>query len=372
MSFMTYSDFLTFGLTTYDISRFVLSFDKARKTDPLRAYTKLHNQGATIDGLKGTDYGLALSDPETPGIFISEAFTVPEFDWLVPWVNADMTGNGSIRMDVQVEIEGVWTEWYPMWRWGSISASMPSSDEKVKIEADTLILAEKAGRYRLRCIFGSATGNGDVGSKEEIVKIGPADSVLLSRCGVITRNKSAERIVSRQYLIRESAFKVQGRSQMMEHPSIKGRICSPTSVAMALDHLGHHYPTAFVASDSYDSGALIYGNWAFNVASLWRLGACARLDFFPNFELASQELFMGRLLIASIAFKEGMLTGAPIQKTAGHLVLLTGIEKDKDGSLNVLVNDPAAPTHEEVPRKYSLTEFEKVWKGIVYVVEGRK
>ena len=159
---------------------------------------------------------------------------------------------------------------------------------------------------------------------------------------------------------------------MLESAEIRGRICSPTCAAMVLQSIGIDLPTAFVAADCYDGGAKIYGNWPFNVASLWRLGAIARLDFFPGMEMALAELSKGHLLIASIKFAEGCLRGAPISKTSGHLVLIVGLDKDEKGAFRVLVNDPAAARPEEAFRAYDLAEFEKAWTGIAYVIERRR
>ncbi|MCE5257213.1 MAG: C39 family peptidase, partial [Spirochaetaceae bacterium] len=193
---------------------------------------------------------------------------------------------------------------------------------------------------------------------------------ILYRCGILTRNRKAPRPPTRSHYLQESAFRVTPLSQMMEAEPIRGRICSPTCVTMALSSLGRNYPTSFVAADCYDYGEKIYGNWAFNVASLWRLGARARLDFFANVEQACSELFGGRILIASIKFQDGSLSGAPIKKTNGHLVLLTGIRKNADGSWELMVNDPAADSPDGVTRLYDIVEFENAWAGVAYVVEG--
>ncbi|HWP67872.1 MAG TPA: C39 family peptidase, partial [Rectinemataceae bacterium] len=142
--------------------------------------------------------------------------------------------------------------------------------------------------------------------------------------------------------------------------------------AMALEYLGFNLPTAFVAADCYDAGAKIFGNWPFNVASLWRLGARTRLDYFANAEMAAAELQAGHLLIASIRFGHGELTDAPISKTNGHLVLITGLARDATGAYRILVNDPAASGESEVKRSYDLAEFEKAWTGVAYVIEGRR
>ena len=52
--------------------------------------------------------------------------------------------------------------------------------------------------------------------------------------------------------------------------------------------------------------------------------------------------------------------------TTGHLIVLTGYE---DGV--VLVNDPAAPSAETVPRRYRRDQLTRAWlerRGIGYVL----
>ena len=52
--------------------------------------------------------------------------------------------------------------------------------------------------------------------------------------------------------------------------------------------------------------------------------------------------------------------------TAGHLVVVHGLEGD-----SVLVNDPAAPHHGAVNRRYPVTAFSEAWfrhRGAAYIL----
>ena len=55
-----------------------------------------------------------------------------------------------------------------------------------------------------------------------------------------------------------------------------------------------------------------------------------------------------------------------MQATGGHLVVVTGVDGD-----SVLVNDPAAPYHGVVSRRYPLDAFSRAWfrhRGAVYIL----
>lgn len=293
----------------------------------------------------------------TSSVVELESPELAPFDWLVPWWNADIAGDASMELFLAVEAPGGWSRWYPMGRWSQTPASFSCADETAKVETDTLMLSAKALRFRLKVEVSPGAGG--------------TGSVVIRRLGVLTRDRGIPRAPVRQEFLAKSAIVMPCRSQMVEAPEIRGRICSPTCGAMALEWLGLYYPTAFVAADCYDAGAKIYGNWPFNVASLWRLGLRARLGFFPSMEAASALLKAGNPIIASIKFGEGQLKGAPIATTNGHLVLLRGLEKDESGAWRVLINDPAAADSSSVGRDYVLDEFERAWTGVGYVIEGR-
>ena len=322
------------------------------------AYVPVQGVEARFEGLVMEEAGLALVKGASKGALETGPMEAPEFDWMVSWWNADTAGDGYLEVFLQVEIPTGWSRWYSMGRWSRSSASFSDRDDSGKVETDTLLLAAKSRRFKLRAEL--SAGAGGLGA------------VVVRRLGIISRDRARIREPSRPNLLRECLIQAPARSQMLESAEIRGRICSPTSAAIALQSLGIDLPTAFVAADCYDAGAKIYGNWPFNVASLWRLGALARLDFFPNIELALGDLLEGHLLIASVKFAEGCLRGAPISKTSGHLVLIVGLGKDESGEFRVLVNDPAAARPEEAPRAYDLAEFERAWTGIAYVIEGKR
>ncbi|MCX7025988.1 MAG: C39 family peptidase [Spirochaetes bacterium] len=320
-------------------------------------YTRFDAGDLRSDGFEAGPYGLGLSGTASSGEVLLGAVDCPLADWILPWWNVDLSGSGRLEILVRFGVDGDWSAWYPMGLWSARSSSFKGEDNQASIKTDTLFLTEKTTRYQAKLIFATDEAMG---------------SVYLRRFGLISRDRNHRAPPTKSCFLKEGGRPVPLRSQMLEAPEIHGKICSPTCCSMALESLGLGYPTMFVAADCLDSGAGIYGNWPFNVASLWRLGARARLEYYPNVEAAAGDLIGGSLLIASIRFGEGELQGTPITKSSGHLVLVRGFEKDREGKVRVLVNDPAAKEEAEVPMSYFLEEFEKAWTGVAYVVEGRR
>jgi hypothetical protein len=159
------------------------------------------------------------------------------------------------------------------------------------------------------------------------------------------------------------------RHQGREAPEIASRICSPTSVTMTLAYAGVSRPTAEVAAIVYDAEHDIYGNWNRAVQGAFLLGVPGYLLRVNDWPQASELLAEGTPLVISIAAKEGQLAGAPYASTAGHLLVLAGL----DGAGGAIVFDPATPVGGETPRRYALADLETVWLrrgGVAYRIGG--
>lgn len=163
-----------------------------------------------------------------------------------------------------------------------------------------------------------------------------------------------------------ASLRVPALSQIDEDPAIALRICSPTSVAMVLGYWGRAATAAAVAADAFHPATDLYGVWPAAIRAAAARGVAGYLLRFPDWTAAAWCLTRGLPIIASIRYAAGELGGAPMAATTGHLVVLTGYE---DGT--VLVNDPAAPTREAVPRRYRRDELTRAWldrKGVGYVL----
>jgi Peptidase_C39 like family len=147
-------------------------------------------------------------------------------------------------------------------------------------------------------------------------------------------------------------------SQMEAPAELRHRICSPTSVAMVLAYWKRAVHVETLAADVFDARHDLYGVWPAAIRAAARRGLGGYLLRFPSWTAAAWCLERGLPVVASVRYGPGELPGAALESTAGHLVVLTGYEQAM-----VLVNDPAAPTAEAVPRRYALADLQRVWLG---------
>ncbi|MDK2930855.1 MAG: hypothetical protein PWR07_986 [Bacillota bacterium] len=279
---------------------------------------------------------------------------VPSWNILAP------DGTGAI-IEVRAGFDDSrWTRWYEIARWGRLrSPGTPGlkKDQSGFVNEDTLELSSKASVLQYRVTLISEDRNAT-----PVLK-------LVALCYADTTSEAAVPAFappsdpSQAPWVRD--LPVPFRSQRSEDPSIAGRICSPTCVAMVLEYHGVSVPTATVAAQAYDTFNSIYGNWPFNTAAAALYGFEAYVTRFPGFEPVQDEIAAGRPVIISIRFGPGQLKGGPLRSTSGHLILVRGFTKDGD----VIVNDPAGRTEAEGHVVYKRDELLRAWRnGVAYII----
>ena len=139
---------------------------------------------------------------------------------------------------------------------------------------------------------------------------------------------------------------------------------------MVLSHAGRLPPGTDIpraAAEVLDP-AYGAGNWSFNAAWAAGLAGHAYVTRLRDLRDAEQYVDAGIPLVASVAYLEGALGGAPTRGTDGHLLVIRGFTAEGD----VVVNDPGAPTERSVRRTYDRAQLERAWLdgsgGLVYVV----
>lgn len=154
-------------------------------------------------------------------------------------------------------------------------------------------------------------------------------------------------------------------SQMTAPRAIRRRICSPACVTMAARFLGAPATLADTTRDCLHAPTGIYGVWPLALRAMGRWGILGSVEALSDIDSIAPFLDRGVPAVASIRFEPGELPGAALQRTSGHLVLITGI----DGT-HVHVNDPAATSAVDVVRSYPREAFARAWlreRGATYL-----
>ena len=280
----------------------------------------------------------------------------PDFSFssLVLSVNFRASEDGCLLLEAQVCQNGQWSGFYKL---GLLSMQFkrsfpPQEDAFGRVETDELRLSAPAEAYRFRLKYA-------------------ADISLsgLWACGVCVPFAYDAQTAS---LLPGGAFckEVKPISQMLQNHAERRRICSPTSLCMALNSLGVDVSLGTVLQSVFDQTVGIYGNWAFNTAAAGSLGMQSYVRRFSSLEELKDFVTPDSLVVASIAYKKGELDGAPMESTPGHLVLVRGWDKDK-----ILAADPAVATEESVLRAYDARQFAQAWllnkQGAAYIVRRK-
>jgi hypothetical protein len=269
-------------------------------------------------------------------------------------------GTGRWRLEMRLEIGGVLTPYFVL---GGIdgarhrSASAAERPEApagpVALEVDTLVLrgGEKATGFQVR-----ATGEGG-----------------LSSLGIAHYRRDQNRYTDTPAVggAWGRVLPVPERAQrdVEDEPGIAGDVCSATSVGMVLEFHGSRHRTIDLARAAFDPEARLYGNWPCNTATAARLlkGGWAAVAKLTGFHEVEREITARRPVILSHRWERGDLSGAPVSRSNGHLVVVAGFTREGD----VVVNDPAAKAG-AIRRVYRRRELFRTWQsrgeGIAYLV----
>ncbi len=137
---------------------------------------------------------------------------------------------------------------------------------------------------------------------------------------------------------------------------------------MVMAYRGVDVAPEAMAQLAFDETHDIYGNWPRNIQAAYSKGVPGYLTRFTRWSDVASVLRQGTPIIASIKVRPAELPGAPYTSTAGHLIVIRGI--DADGM--ILVNDPAAWSADRGVTRYRPESLERVWfgrgKGTAYVL----
>lgn len=301
---------------------------------------------------------LILKDSSSHGEYISPIIKVNPFKDLVMSWNLDSPEDTEIEVLVQVKKGDQWSQWFSYGKWslnGHRASVKNQKDELALMDIDTLKILSLDGveylRYSVKL------------SRKDVNTPSPKLRNIFIALNLLEKVEAAFALES-DYLVELS---IPERSQMIV-PEIGNVICSPTSLSMVLEYYGYKLETEEVAAGVLDKEPNIYGNWSFNAAFGGTKCKYSYVERCNSIKNIKEKIAKGIPVIASIRTKsENDITGAPQAYPSGHLLVVRGFTI-KDGEEYVIVNDPAAKEIETVRREYKLSEFERAWNGIVYIL----
>ncbi len=266
-------------------------------------------------------------------------------------VNANLPAGTGLRLELRVapELRGEeWSPWLTIAEWGStnrfprpVRTFTLDSGHSGRIDVD-YFTAPRPHLYRR--------------AQYRLLATDPSVRVRLVSIALDHERSWTTRQTLRPQP-RDIDLNVPFRTQKTPDPALSGRLCSPTSVAMVLAHMGVDHPVATVADLAHDPEFDLFGNWPRNIQAAASLGAHGFLmrvaDWSQVGELVDQRI----PIIASIQVSPGELHNGPYPSTAGHLIVLTGFDAHGD----VRVNDPACGTDAEGRRVYRRADLTNIW-----------
>lgn len=291
--------------------------------------------------------------------------------------NVDTPAGSFLKVEMRGAYQdGVETPWYVMGVWALRDSDIirtsvsDQTDERSYIDADTFTISDPAvdrlKSYRLRLTLHRKPGT-DI--TPTVWGTGAMGSYIPDRFEVPATEPGCATGVE---------LDVPAYSQMIhegQYPEYGGggqAWCSPTSSQMIIESFGRK-PTAedlawvnpdysdpqicHAARHTFDKAFDGCGNWPFNAAYAASYDEMdAIVTRIGSLSDAEKLIKAGFPLITSQSFLEEELDGANYG-TSGHLMTVVGFTEDGD----VIANDPASSSNDEVRNVYKRRQFENIW-----------
>ena len=315
-----------------------------KKQPALPSFTFLHEPGP----------GYQIEGNGVSRTVLSPALETTDFVSLILSANYTTATNGWLLTEVQICQNGIWGPFFKLAFYSNqLKHSFePQETETAILQVDELRTKIPAQAYRFRLTL---YGEMDVSSVAVCLK---TDRPLPGHFDIVAPGERQIKIVPLSQM------------QLPVSAGMQKRLCSPTSLCMALNALDVPAAPLTTAAAVYDKQADIYGNWTLNTAYASARGLFACVTRFESLAQLTDYVNKDSFVLATIAYKKGELSGAATAETPGHLVLICGW---KGGQL--CVADPAAQRTEEVIRFYDSKEFARAWlinkHGAAYLVRKK-
>lgn len=249
----------------------------------------------------------------------------PGFDQLLASWNIDIEPGAAAAIELSVT-DG--TDWSPRLRLGCVGESRLLDAPRRSIDTDHPEVGlidtdyfKSNRRWRSAQLTVILVGPDDGRPPGQVRRLSLCMSNTLSRVNV--RSSRLTETASQLAVNNPVPF----RSQATGDPSLAGRLCSPTSVAMVLAYRGIDRPVGEVAARAYGPASSLYGNWPNNIHAAYSFGVPGFLARFNDWTSVAQHLAAGEPLIASIRAPRGVIRAAPYRELDnGHLIVLCGLD----------------------------------------------
>lgn len=292
---------------------------------------------------------------------------------VIPSWNVDAPNGTWIRVEMRGKTKSKTSSWDTIANWGygasgvSRVSGSSQTDDISKVATDTVAVngAQRIRSWQIRVTLLRPTDSKATPRLDSVGAVAASYSTRAPSVSKTTMTSGRELAVPKySQMIHRGEFKQWGGGG--------AAWCSPTSTAMVLryfktgpraaDYTWSKYADSQVdhaARYTYDHRYQGNGNWPFNTAYASRYGLDVFVTRLHNLRDAEAFIKKGIPIVASIAFDNGKLSGAPISSSAGHMLVITGFAKDG----RVIANDPAAPKNSTVRRVYNRAQFERAWLG---------
>ncbi|WP_414635885.1 C39 family peptidase [Actinophytocola sp.] len=280
------------------------------------------------------------------------------------WLQVEMQGRTAA---------GATTSWYVMGRWAFgdtdiLRTSVPDqSDASGFVDVDTFVAASGVTlrSYRLRVTLYREAGSRVTPT---LTMVGAMASAIPDRFTVPISPPAGA--WGRELPVPRYSQNVH----IGEYPQYGGggeAWCSPTSTEMVVEYWGRRpssedlsWVDPSIADPSVDHAARFTydrdydgtGNWPFNTAYAASFGLSGHVTRLHSLAELERYILAGIPVITSQSFREDELDGAGYG-TAGHLMVIVGFTENGD----VIANDPASSSNEEVRNVYRRDQFETIW-----------
>ncbi len=288
---------------------------------------------------------------------------------LLSW-NIDIPADAGFVVELAVgrRIDDSWSPWLHVGDWGDVpdATARTMRFDGGRIDIDCFVSERRFDRlrYRIRASTRAAGGRTLL-----VRRVDACYSDLTGLPDSWTPPDLAPRRGSPPAHLWKRRLDVPFRSQRTERPELAGRICSPTSVGMVLEHRGLAWPTLKIAELCHDPVHDLYGIWPRNIQAAFVAGAPGYVTRFSDWSEVERSIADGQPLVISIRVnRPGLIHNSPYKTTDGHLIVLCGF----DASGDVCVNDPAVSDPQRGRLVYRRSELEEAWfggsGGVAYVL----